>query len=125
MTGGGALTWFKAMATFATDLYNKKNWRAGFPLRMATGYDEIATYMQNPQEFLARPDIWCSIEKVYVPYLKAFPDPTLRSAYCFRACRSGKWDIAREQFKLLGDQAVAQEFGGEEALKAMRTRAAI
>jgi len=111
------------MLIFAHQLYETQNWRGGFPQQLAEVYDELVSDMQDPQAFLAGPQVWQDIAAVYVPYLKAFPVNSVRSAYCYHACRCGHWDVAKQQFDILGDNADPIRFGGEDAMKGYRAKA--
>jgi hypothetical protein len=112
------------MLDFAHQLYETQNWRGSFPMHLVSVYQTMTADVRNPGELYAMPQVWNDFQTVYLPYLKALPNKTdLRSAYCYRACKCGHWDIAKQQFDLLGDQATAEQFGGEEAMKALRAQA--
>ena len=100
------------MLDFAHELYETQNWRGAFPLHLATVYDQLVADMPDPRPALADPQVWRDVQKAYLPYLKVFDDPSPRSVYCYRACRCGQWDVDRQQFDLLGDQAMPEHFGG-------------
>jgi hypothetical protein len=68
--------------------------------------------------------VWHDLESVYQPYLRAVPeDAVIRSEFCNYACITKHWELAREQFKLLGSRASAEAFGAPEAMRKLRDRA--
>ena len=49
-------------------------------------------------------DIWQLVGKTYETYLEKYPkSTTFRTEYFQWAVNAKKWDVAREQLKLLGD----------------------
>ncbi len=112
------------MLTFAHELYESHNWHARFPFQIASVYDRLVTLVNDPKAVLETPEAWADMQLLFVPYLKAFPDNvSMRSRYCYYACRCGHWDEAKKQFELLGTDADENQFGGLEEMWAMKAEA--
>jgi hypothetical protein len=87
------------------------NWRGRLPFILVDAHLALSQSNQD-QAYLANDDVWKDIASVYEGYLLRFPNSVQdRSTYAFLACRAGKWDIANRQFDLLGDNAIAGQFG--------------
>ena len=70
-------------------------------------------YEDSPESYFRNsPRAWPDAKRVYEPYLRVRPDDAdARSAYCYYACASGHWAVAKEQFEILGDNVVPGYFG--------------
>ena len=68
------------------------------------------SYESNPN-VLTQPEVWGPLEKVYRTYLAQFPNSTrYRSLFAIEAVQGEHWDVANEQFKILGDDWDRREF---------------
>lgn len=113
------------MLGFAHELYDSHNWRGEFPFQIASAYEKLLAYVPDPKPILETPEVWSDLQLLYIPYLKVFPDDaSIRSKYCYYACRCGHWDVAKKQFELLGDDAISSQFGGSQQMQGFKAEAA-
>ena len=100
-----------------------ENWRAGLPFYEAT-YHLNAVFQAQQAEYLSQETVFQDFKRVYEGYLRAMPDDVqARSEYCVVACKAGRWDIAKEQFRLLGPYAPIREFQYPAQIKRWRDKA--
>ena len=95
------------------------NWSAKIPMILIEGVKDAASRDPN---LLAEPQIWEPLKKVYDDFLERFPNSTqYRSDLAIMAVKGGHWDVANEQFKILGDRWDRGIFDGEDypGLKAL------
>ena len=72
-------------------------------------------------EVLGSDENWPKIAGVYEGYLSRFPlDSERRSEYASYACLTGRWNVAAEQFKLLGNHVKPKAFYTQQRLDACR-----
>jgi hypothetical protein len=112
------------MLAFAHECYETQNWEAELPFVQIQVFTDLLPYLTDEPGFFAQPQIWASIQSIYEPWLRyKSENPFARSRYCYFACHCGHWDVARKQFDILGDSALAAQFGGPEAMKTLREAA--
>ena len=110
---------------FANECYNSDNWRGSLPFMLQEVHRGLADDSGAPETYYARPEVWKDIQRVYEPFLQAEPDnKSVRSAYCYYACRSGHWALANKQFELLGAEVPLMYFSSAEQIKTFRAKAA-
>jgi hypothetical protein len=114
------------MITFGRECLAARNWATNSPFLILDAHDTLATnYLKDKDTYFRQPEVWTDICAVYQPMLRAEPKTAwTRSRLAYYASLAGKWDEADRQFKLLGNRAVARQFGGEEAMQEFRRRAA-
>jgi hypothetical protein len=72
----------------------------------------------------ARPEIWGPLEKVYRGYLQHYPNSVhYRSQFARNAAQGGHWDVAKEQFKILGDDWDRDVFDSKDEYAQMLAQA--
>jgi hypothetical protein len=77
------------------------DWAAKIPLVMV---DELTYREQDDAQVYARPEIWQPLESVFREFLWRYPASVhYRSLFALDAAKGGHWDVAKEQFKILGD----------------------
>jgi len=87
--------------SFGKECVKTGNWAAKIPMIFPTGIAEASD--QDPTLY-SRDDIWQPLEIVYREYLSRYPDSVnYRTFFAKHAYDGGHKDIAREQFKILGD----------------------
>jgi len=87
--------------SFGNECVKTGNWAANIPMIFPTGIAEASD--QDPTLY-SRDDIWQPLEKVYREFLSRYPDSVnYRTYFAKHAYDGGHKDIAREQFKILGD----------------------
>jgi hypothetical protein len=112
------------MRKFALHLRDEANWYGQLPFELVTVYDKVSRNQSDPAATFRVHQAWQDVQSVYEPYLAAVPDDNFRrSRYAWYAARSGHWSAAKKQFALLGDNAVALEFGGAATMNQMRDEA--
>ena len=85
---------------FGLECSSSSNWAAKIPILLA---ESITDRAGNDPTVYAQPEIWQPLEKVYRDYLTHYPASThYRSLFALGAAQGGHWDVAKEQFKLLG-----------------------
>ncbi len=63
----------------------------------------ISDRAENDPAVFAQPEIWQPLEKTYRDYLSHYPQSLhYRSLFALNAAQGGHWDVAKEQFKILG-----------------------
>ncbi|HZL34016.1 MAG TPA: hypothetical protein VFC78_01825 [Tepidisphaeraceae bacterium] len=113
------------MQKFGQELRDDGNWYGRLPLELVTMYDKLSRNKPDPAATFRQPEVWHAVQSVYEPYLSAEPDDEFRrSRYTWYAGRAEQWDVAKTQFQLLGDKAVAMQFRGPQVLAKMREDAA-
>jgi hypothetical protein len=84
---------------FAQQCVDTQDWKHSLPL--------ILTYVvkkSNVPDVFAQAEVWDMVERVYRAYLDHYPDAVYyRTEFARYAYEGGHKDIAREQFKILGD----------------------
>jgi hypothetical protein len=106
------------MINFARECKAGQNWRAFIPFAVESAYREMLPYLKDPQAYFSTPAAWNDIDSLYVPFLRVYAtNSTARNNYTRFACLAGKWDIARQQFDILGTKAIGRFYGGDDLLK--------
>jgi hypothetical protein len=91
---------------FGLECSTSENWSAKIPIILAESISDAAD--RDPHIY-TRPEIWGPVEKVYRAYLEHYPDSVhYRSLFTKCAVGGEHWDIAREQFKILGVTGTAK-----------------
>jgi len=86
---------------FGLECANSENWSAKIPMIFVECVADAAN--RDPSIFV-RPEIWQPLEKVYRGYLAHYPDSVYyRSLFAISAVEGEHWDVANEQFRILGD----------------------
>ncbi len=89
------------VAAFGLECATSDNWSAKIPLVLAESMSDAGG--RDPLVY-AQPAIWGSLEKVYRGYLERLPNSFhYRSLFAKNAVQGEHWDVAKEQFKILGD----------------------
>jgi hypothetical protein len=84
----------------------------------------VAQLTGQEDAYFAIEEVWHDVRSVYEPYLAAQPQNAwARSAYAYYASLGQHWEEAQRQFSKLGDTAVPQQFGGQEAMAKFRQQA--
>ena len=112
------------MLAFARKCFDGQNWYARIPWLLVDAHDVLAKESGDEDEYYGQPAVWQDLRRVYDPYLRVSPDDAAtRSRFAYFACRCRQWAEARRQFDLLGDNAVAYMFDGEERMQEYRRMA--
>ncbi len=78
----------------------------GFPL--VDAYSELHYELREKKNVLGSGEVWPIVQGVYENFLQKHPDDIRRRFfYSFYACRAGKFDIAYDQFEVVGDRWLA------------------
>ena len=97
---------------FGTECAQSNNWSAKIPMIFIESIADTAD--RNP-DFFASPDVWTPVEKVYRDYLNYYPASVhYRSLFAKSAVQGKHWDVAKEQFKILGDDWDRDVFEGDD-----------
>ena len=107
-----------------------KNWESQIPLLVLQAHYWRFKHMK-PSEWKAysmRPDVWEDFHAVCAGHLSRFPnDDVMRSRYAMACFTSEHFDLAHEQFQILGDKLQEWKGGPQwklETMKALREEAA-
>lgn len=74
-------------------------------LVMVDALNEVHTYGVKEENFLGREAVWPTVEKVYTRFFEKHPDNIRRRfVYAYHAYRAKKYEIALEQFEIIGDR---------------------
>jgi hypothetical protein len=85
---------------FGLEYAGSTNWQAKIPMILVESISDAA---ENDPSVYAKPEIWQPVEKVYREYLKRYPNSVeYRSRFAKSAVQGEHWDVAKEQFKILG-----------------------
>jgi hypothetical protein len=97
---------------FGEECAASTNWAAKIPLILVEAISDAGD--RDPSVY-GRPEIWAPLEKVYRAYLERYPDSaTYRSRFARNAVQGEHWEVAKEQFKILGDDWDHTVFKGTE-----------
>jgi hypothetical protein len=89
------------IVAFGQECVKTGNWSAKVPTILIRGISEASDL--DPSLY-TRPDIWPLVEKTYHDYLAKFPKSIYyRTAFAKHAFDGGHTEIAREQFRILGN----------------------
>ncbi len=96
--------WFGSVddiVTFGQQCAATNNWTWKIPMIFPIG---VAEASQTNPEVYQNPQIWDQLVKVYGDYLSKYPKASMyRTNFAKHAYDGGHMDVAREQFKILGD----------------------
>jgi hypothetical protein len=116
---------FKDVISFGRECLATENWRAGVPMMLVAAHRAASEKSEDAKAYYARPDVWADLSAVYEGQLVNFPDDALRrSELANAAAQSGRWDVVRAQFEILGDRAVPGVFGGKATMDYTKRKAA-
>lgn len=109
----------------ATELY-----RTQIPMLLIAAHADAAQASGNQAVYYARADVWVDILTTYERLIRSQPGvKSLHAQYAMIACKAQKWEIANEQFKLVGDvqpgvlsAEVMKEFESYKAFAAKHTK---
>jgi hypothetical protein len=102
----------REMWEFGLACAQTEKWTARLPLMLVTAAEEMGE--RNPKVF-ADPKIWEPLERVLRSYLERYPDSMCyRSYFAKFAAQGGHWNIAQEQFTLLGANWNRNLFSNQE-----------
>ena len=86
---------------FGTECAQSQNWAAKIPMMLVEAVSDAGD--RDPTIY-GRDETWAPLEKVYRAYLQKYPDSSnYRSRFAKSAVQGEHWDVAKEQFKILGD----------------------
>lgn len=112
------------MIMFARECLAGQNWQASLPMQIELAYANLQAYVDNTEAFYGAPAVWNDIQSCYVAYLRAHPENVwVRNKYAHFACLAGKWDVAQQQFTLIGTGLYPERFGGKAAMQQFQTMA--
>lgn len=87
---------------FGKECVKTQNWESNVPMVFTKG---IALAADNQPDLYAQPDIWTPTEKTYRDFLARYPASNyFRTFFAKHAYDGDHWDVARQQFKILGDK---------------------
>jgi hypothetical protein len=90
-----------AVWNFGLECAKSTNWAAKIPVLLA---ESILDRAYRDSSIYAKPEIWTPLETVYRDFLTRYPDSVhYRSLFALNAAQGGHWDVAKEQFNILGD----------------------
>ena len=116
---------FEDSIAFGRDCLATQNGRAGVPMLLVKAHHDASQASGDAKAYYARPDVWADLSGVYEGQLVNYPDDARRrSELANAAAQSGRWDVVRAQFDLLGDRAVADAFGGAATMDYLKQKAA-
>lgn len=74
-------------------------------LVMVDALYETHEFIRKGENFLGRNDIWPIVEKIYTAFFTKYPDDIRRRFYyAYHAQKAQKYDVALEQFEIIGDR---------------------
>jgi hypothetical protein len=97
---------------FGMECSKSENWPAKVPLILV---ESIADAADRDPRLYNQGEVWGPVEKVYRAYLDHFPGSVhYRSLFAKSAVGGEHWEIAKEQFKVLGDNWDRSVFSGNQ-----------
>jgi hypothetical protein len=112
------------MIQFGRECLRGGNWEGRIPFILVDAHWKLAQDAPDRDEYFTQPEVWDDVRSVYEPYLTRHPDAVWdRSYYAYYATLCGKWDVARQQFEILGDNPELKPFGTKAAYEYLRDRA--
>ena len=118
--------WFgshEAMLEFGHQCAQSDNYFATIPFILVRAHGQIAQESGDPVTYLQQPDVWTDISAVYENALVVYPTAFNRCRYALWAARCGHWDVANQQFELIGDNPDPGAFPNREVFDQLRQRA--
>jgi hypothetical protein len=74
------------------------------PASLTAFFVGVSDINDEEPDVYTHPEVWVPIDRGYRLFLTQFPQSTrFRTAYARHAAQANRWDIAKEQFALLGD----------------------
>jgi hypothetical protein len=108
---------------FARQCLAGANWSSRIPLIIVDLHTAAARF-DSPEAYFANTDVWNDVQTAEEGYLKRYPKALYdRTNYAMVACYAGRWNIARTQFDLLGDDGVHSVFRGKQTYDYYRRKA--
>jgi hypothetical protein len=112
------------MIQFGRECLRGGNWEGRIPFILVSAHWNLSQYAPDRDGYFAQPEVWEDLRSVYEPYLKRYPGAVWdRSYYAYYATLSNHWDVARQQFEILGDNPELKPFGTKAAYEYLRERA--
>jgi hypothetical protein len=112
------------MIQFGRECLRGGNWEGRIPFILVDAHWKLAQDAPDRDEYFTQPEVWDDLRSEYEPYLKRHPDAAWdRSYYAYYATLCGRWDVARQQFEILGDNPELKPFGTKAAYEYLRERA--
>ena len=109
---------------FAHECFASQNWQGNGPFMVSSIHMQLANESLSKDLYYAQPSVWRDIQRLYEPYLAANPDNVAaRSDYCYFACHSKHWNVARQQFEAMGAEVPIRKFGSFENMRDFREKA--
>jgi hypothetical protein len=91
----------EAAWNFGLECAKGGDWAARVPTLLEDAIHERAVH---DTALFAQPETWQPLEQMFRGYLARYPDSAhYRSLFALEAAFGGHWDVAKEQFKILGD----------------------
>jgi hypothetical protein len=112
------------MLAFGRWCLKTENWRGGIPFILADVHYYLAFASQDRKEYYAQPHVWEDLRSVYEGCVINFPTAIpQRNQYAKIAIQCGRWDVAKQQFEILGDKVMPQVFGSQTTLNYYKRKA--
>jgi len=95
------------MLAFAEECVKSADRHPYMGLIMIAAVEEIQNYEYAPRKenYLGRPDVWSTVEKLYERFFNQYPnDIRRRFFYAYHAHHAKKYDTAIKQFEIVGDR---------------------
>ena len=100
-----------SMIRFGRQCVTEGNWRSNLPTLLAEAHARLAGYVSDPAYWL-QPGVWDDVRSVYAGYVDRYPgQDRYRNRLAHFAVLCHQWKAADEQFRRLGTQADASQFG--------------
>lgn len=110
----------EAQWNFGLECGKSGNWAGKVPLLLEDSIHERAVHQTS---LFAQPEIWSPIEQMFRGYLAHYPDSVhYRSLFALEAAFGAHWDVAKEQFTILGNNWDSR-ICGEATHQRMKTQA--
>lgn len=95
----------KEMLDFATQCAQTANNNPYMGFIMVTALAEIHKYIKKDQDYLSREDVWAIVDGSFSRFFKKYPENLHRRFhYAYYAYLAKKYEIALEQFELIGNR---------------------
>ena len=103
---------------FGLECAKTQNWEARIPMVLVSAMEDAA--INNPRIY-ANTEIWKVLEVVFRGYLQHYPESTIyRSKFAKYAAQGEHWEIAKQQFAVLGNEWDRDVFSDEEYVSMKR-----
>jgi hypothetical protein len=115
------------MLVFGRQCLATQNWWGPLPTVLVDAHETISKEMQDPQAYLAQPQVWDDIGAVYQSFLDIYPDAPrtgfYRSKMARWACECRQWEAARKLFADIGDKPDLTVFRSQAVYNYYRKKA--